>query len=83
MPLLNLNRIDWMIVGGESGPKARLMDIRWALDLRVQCKFEGVPFFMKQMGTAWARRQGSRSWKGEHFSEFPEDLQVREYPESL
>ena len=35
---------------------------------------------MKQMGSHWAKRQGSKSWKGDNFSEFPEVLQLREYP---
>ena len=80
MPLLNLEGIDWAIIGGESGPKARLMDVRWALGLRVQCMQASVPCFMKQMGTQWAKHTRSRDSKGGIFSEFPEALQVREYP---
>lgn len=43
-------RLDWVVVGGESGPKARDMDIAWALSIVAQCKAAGVPVFMKQMG---------------------------------
>lgn len=42
--------IDWVIVGGESGPKARPTHPKWARDLRDQCAAAGVPFFFKQWG---------------------------------
>lgn len=42
--------IDWLIVGGESGPGARPFDVAWARDLRDQCRAAGVPFFLKQLG---------------------------------
>lgn len=45
--------LSWVIVGGESGPKARPMNPQWARDLRDQCTAAGVPFFFKQNGT-WA-----------------------------
>lgn len=45
-----LRRIDWVIVGGESGPKARPMHPQWARDLRDQCAEAGVPFLFKQHG---------------------------------
>lgn len=44
-------RIDWVICGGESGPRARPMHPDWARDLRDQCVTAGVPFFFKQFGT--------------------------------
>src|SRR6185312_1974744 len=47
---LPLRGIHWVIVGGESGPKARAMDAAWVRDIRSQCKAEGVPFFFKQWG---------------------------------
>lgn len=50
LPNLNLAGIDWVIVGGESGPKARQMQAEWALDIRDQCVAAGVPFFFKQWG---------------------------------
>lgn len=46
----NLNRIDWVIVGGESGPKARLMKKEWVLHIKRQCEEQGVPFFFKSWG---------------------------------
>jgi protein gp37 len=45
------DRIDWVIVGGESGRHARPMDIAWVRSLLEQCRRAGVPFFMKQMGS--------------------------------
>jgi protein gp37 len=45
------NKIDWVICGGESGPKARPFNLAWAESLRAQCKAAGVPFFMKQVGS--------------------------------
>ena len=75
-----LKGIDWAIIGGESGTQARIMEPEWVLDLVDQCRAAGVPVFVKQMGTAWAKREGSKNWKGDDFSEFPEALQVREYP---
>lgn len=44
--------LDWVIVGGETGPKARFMHPDWALSLRDQCKAEMIPFFFKQWGTS-------------------------------
>ena len=50
MPNLNLTGIDWVIVGGESGPKARRMEAEWACDVRDQCLASGVPLHFKQWG---------------------------------
>lgn len=48
---LNLNGIEWVIVGGESGPKARPMQEEWALDIKKQCEDQSSAFFFKQWGT--------------------------------
>ena len=80
IPEINLDGIDWAIIGGESGNQARIMEPEWAVDLLNQCRSANVPCFVKQMGTQWARRRGSKNWKGDDFSEFPAELQVREYP---
>jgi len=50
LPGLDLAGIDWVIVGGESGPRARPMERAWATDIRDQCRRAGVPFFFKQWG---------------------------------
>ena len=77
---LNLEDIHWAIVGGESGTQARNMDPYWAVDILAQCRQAGIPFFMKQMGTSVGKAAGFKVGKGDDFSEFPEALQVREYP---
>ncbi|MFV0330418.1 MAG: phage Gp37/Gp68 family protein [Dysgonomonas sp.] len=48
---LNLNNIDWVIVGGESGSKARPMEKKWVLSIKMQCEQSGSAFFFKQWGT--------------------------------
>lgn len=63
--------LDWVIAGGESGPKSRPMDIAWARSLRDQCRASGVPFFMKQI-TERGRKLPFDAW--------PVDLRVREFP---
>lgn len=52
-----MKRIDWVICGGESGPKARPMHPFWARSLRDQCEATGVPFFFKQWGEWLPQRQ--------------------------
>lgn len=47
----SLKKVDWVIVGGESGPEHRIVDLRWVLDIKNQCDREKVPFFFKQWGT--------------------------------
>ena len=54
--------IDWVIVGGESGPGARPMHPNWARSLRDQCQAAGVPFFFKQWG-AWIPMSMDEAWK--------------------
>lgn len=51
----------------------------WAASLVDQCRSAGVPVFMKQMGTAWARERGLRG-KADAIDELPEALRVREFP---
>ena len=72
LPDLDLSGIDWVIVGGESGPGARPFDPDWARDIRDQCKTAGVPFFMKQLGGATNKRS--------KLEDLPEDLRIREMP---
>ncbi|MCD6217408.1 phage Gp37/Gp68 family protein [bacterium] len=55
---LNLDGIDWVIVGGESGPKARPMNPEWVVDIRDQCLKAGVPFFFKQWGGVNKKKAG-------------------------
>lgn len=57
---LNLLDIDWVIVGGKSGPRARPMDPTWVTDLRDQCRWAKVPFFFRQWGGK-NKKQAGRS----------------------
>ncbi len=63
---LDLRGIDWVIVGGESGPKARPIDPAWVTDLRDQCRRASVPFFFKQWGGKNKKKTGrlleGRTW---------------------
>jgi protein gp37 len=70
LPGLDLAGIDWVIVGGESGPRARPMDERWVLDIRDQCVAAGVPFFFKQWGGTNKKKAG-RSLGGRVWNEMP------------
>lgn len=64
--IMNLDSIDWVICGGESGPGKRPMNLDWARSLRDQCKKADVAFFMKQV---------------DKVQPIPDDLMIREFPE--
>lgn len=70
LPNLPLDGIDWVIVGGESGPGARPMDAAWVRDIRDQCLAAGVPFFFKQWGDPRKDRTG-RMLDGQLWEEMP------------
>ena len=74
---INLTGIHWVIVGGESGPKARPMQKEWADDVRMQCEDNDVAFFFKQWG-GWgadgkrrAKKSNGRELNGKVFDEMP------------
>jgi protein gp37 len=67
---VELAGIDWAIVGGESGPKARPMDEAWAVELRDQCLSAGVAFFFKQWGGI-RPKSGGRLLRGREWNEYP------------
>ncbi len=67
---LDLESIDWVIVGGESGPRARPIEKRWVLDLRDECHRARVPFFFKQWGGRSKKATG-RKLDGRTYDEFP------------
>ncbi len=71
LPRLNLKGINWVIVGGESGPGARPILEGWVIDIRDQCKAKRVPFFFKQWGGVQKKRAG-RLLQGEIYSQMPE-----------
>ncbi|MCB2226981.1 MAG: phage Gp37/Gp68 family protein [Desulfarculaceae bacterium] len=68
LPNLNLKGIDWVIVGGESGPGARPMREEWVHQIQARCLAEGVPFFFKQWGGVNKKKAGrlldGRTWDG-------------------
>jgi protein gp37 len=70
MPRLNLRDIDWVIVGGESGPGARTMHPDWITDIRDQCKKAAVAFYFKQWGGVFKKRNG-RILEGRTWDEMP------------
>lgn len=70
----SLQGINWVIVGGESGPGARPMDKAWVVSIRNQCKGAQVPFFFKQWGGVRKAETG-RVLEGRIYNEFP----VRDY----
>jgi len=90
-PMLGRNRfddpedgLDWVIVGGESGPKARPCNIRWISTAIEQCQAAGVACFVKQMGADF-RLQDGRSYhfddrKGGDWNQWHHQLKVRQFP---
>jgi protein gp37 len=68
---VDLSGIDWVIVGGESGPGAREMKKEWVLSILRQCKAQHVRFFFKQWGGVQKKRNG-RKLQGRFYSEFPD-----------
>jgi protein gp37 len=72
LPSLCVDKIDWVIVGGESGPLARAMWIEWARTLRDQCLAQQVPFFLKQLGGVRDKRGGeAATLDGARWHQFP------------
>jgi protein gp37 len=67
---LCLHKIHWVIVGGESGPRARPMKAEWAIEIRNQCLKARVPFFFKQWGGR-SPKSGGRLLDGKEWSQFP------------
>lgn len=78
---LNLSGMDWVIVGGESGPKARPMDEKWVHKIKEQCDIFNVPFFFKQWGTWGAdmvkrnKKKNGRKFQGRIWEEYPNKIQ--------
>lgn len=75
LPSLNLKSIDWVIVGGESGPGARAMKPEWVMSIRDNCLKSAVPFFFKQWGGVRKKKAG-RSLDGKIYSQKPEVLAI-------
>lgn len=71
---INLNFIDWVIQGCESGNNRRPFDIEWARKMKAMCEDSGVPYFLKQI-------QDDNGNVIHDINLFPEDLQIQEFPE--
>jgi protein gp37 len=71
VPDLDLRGIDWVIVGGESGPSARPMQTDWALEVRDKCNAAGIPFFFKQWGGI-RKKVAGRRLEGRTWNEMPQ-----------
>lgn len=78
---VNFEKIHWVIVGGESGPKARPMKKEWASSIKIQCKNQNVAFFFKQWGTWGAdgikrnKKSNGRILEGKIWNEYPDLVQ--------
>ena len=67
---ISLEKIDWVIVGGESGPKSREIKKEWVLELKDLCEKDGVAFFFKQCGGINKKKSG-RMLDGKTYDEYP------------
>lgn len=81
-----LPTVNWVVVGGESGPKARPFKLEWARSLMKDCRTWNTPFFMKQAGSnPFLGEKSQRGFMldtrhGANPDEWPKDLRVREFP---
>ena len=80
---INVDGLDWVIVGGESGPGARPMKPDWVRQCQHSCKMHKVAFFFKQSGTVLARQWNCTDKKGTIPEQWPLEFRVREYPREL
>ena len=80
LPKMNLKKINWVIVGGESGRTPRPMNVDWVLDIQKQCEKAGVSFFFKQWGGTNKKKTG-RLLNGRTYDEMPsiEQLEAVEF----
>ena len=78
LPDLDLECIDWVVVGGESGPGARPMKKEWVVEIRDRCLAAGAPFFFKQWGGVFKKKAG-RTLDGRTWDEMPEAA-AKTYP---
>lgn len=80
-----LPTIDWVIQRGESGEDARPFDVAWARRLRDACRRAKVPYFLKQLGANVLLDHGELKLRDRHggkWSEWPDDLPIRQVPTS-
>lgn len=72
---INLKNINWVIVGGESGPGARPMNVEWVRNIRAQCREAKVAFFFKQWGGV-RKKEAGRELDHRTYDEFPKRIEV-------
>ncbi len=77
LPRLDLSMIDWVIVGGESGPRSRPLKEDWVLKIRDQCLENDVRFFFKQWG-GFNKKKNGRSLEGRTWNQIPDALKLNE-----
>lgn len=82
LPHMPLKGIDWTIVGGESGPKARPIDEEWVLGIKDQCEKSNTAFFFKQWGGINKKKAG-RTLKGKVWSAYPEQKILHQRQQQL
>jgi protein gp37 len=82
----HLPELDWVIQGGESGSDARPFDVAWARQMRDYCQAAGVHYFLKQLGSNPCIEGKPLRFDDQHggdWSEWPEDLRIREVPTAV
>jgi len=82
VPSLDFSGIGWVIVGGESGHHARRLCLDWVADIWERSTAVGAAFFLKQLGSVWARENGVRG-KAHHMDDWPMELRVRQMPADI
>ncbi len=70
IPNINLHGIDWVIAGGESGPRSRPIEKEWVIDIRDHCIATDVPFFFKQWG-GFNKKKNGKLLDGREWQEIP------------
>lgn len=81
-----LDRLDWVIQGGESGPSAHRFQIQWANEIMTQCRSVGVSYFLKQLGSQAVSGTTIQRFRDGHagdWHEWPEEIRVRELPRRI
>lgn len=82
---IDLKNIDWVIVGGESGNRARPMEESWVLNIKEQCEQQNIAFFFKQWGTWGAdkikrnKKENGKTLNGKIWQQFPEKITKKQY----
>ena len=76
LPDLKLDGMNWVIIGGESGPGARSMKKEWVLDIKRKCENKKIPFFFKQWGGVNKKKAG-RLLQGRTWDNYPEEVDKR------